>query len=74
MDPRKYLVILEHAEGSNYSAYVPDLPGCVSTGDTQQEVLENIRQAIALHLEGMIEDKLPIPEPTTQAEYVEAVA
>jgi len=74
MAPQKYLVILEHPEGSNYSAYVPDLPGCVSTGDSRQEVLRNIREAIALHLEGMREDGDPIPAPSTEADYVEAVA
>ena len=74
MDPRKYLVILEHAEGSNYSAYVPDLPGCVSTGDTREDCLRNIREAIALHIEGMREDGQPIPEPSSDADYVEALA
>ncbi|NLW86586.1 MAG: type II toxin-antitoxin system HicB family antitoxin [Planctomycetes bacterium] len=74
MEARKYLVILEHAEGSNFSAYVPDLPGCVSTGDTRQECLRNIREAIALHIEGMREDGLPIPEPSSEADYVAAVA
>jgi predicted RNase H-like HicB family nuclease len=74
MDPRKYLVILEHAEGSNFSAYVPDLPGCVSTGGTREECLHNIREAIAVHIEGMLEDGDPIPEPTSRGEYVEAVA
>jgi predicted RNase H-like HicB family nuclease len=73
MDPQKYLVILEHAEGSNYSAYVPDLPGCVSTGDSRQEVMRNIREAIALHLEGMREDGDPIPAPSSEADYVEAI-
>ena len=73
MDPQKYLVILEHRKGTNYSAYVPDLPGCVSTGRTRQEVLRNIREAIELHLEGMREDGLEIPLPSTDADYVEAV-
>jgi predicted RNase H-like HicB family nuclease len=74
MDPRKYLVILEHAEGSNYSAYVPDLPGCVSTGDSREECLLNIRDAIAFHIDGLREDGLPIPEPSCDADYVVAVA
>lgn len=73
MDPKKYLVILEHAKGSNFSAYVPDLPGCVSTGDTRAKVLRNIRLAIALHLEGMREDGDPIPAPSSEADYVEAL-
>jgi predicted RNase H-like HicB family nuclease len=63
MDPQKYLVILEHAEGSNYSAYVPDLPGCVATGQTIPEVEQRIREAIQFHIDGMREDGLPIPEP-----------
>ena len=74
MNPHKYLVLLEHAEGSNYSAYVPDLPGCVSTGQTREEVLRNIREAIAFHIEGMREDGLTIPPPSTEADYVENVA
>lgn len=67
----KYLVVVEKAEKS-YSAYVPDLPGCVATGSTPEEVQENIRAAIALHLEGLRQDGLPIPEPQTRAEFVEA--
>jgi len=74
MGPHRYLVILEHAEGSNYSAYVPDLPGCVSTGNTREEVLHNIREAIAFHIEGIKEDGLHVPAPTSEADYVEAVA
>jgi len=56
----------------NYSAYLPDLPGCVATGQTIDEVRERMRVAIELHLEGMREDGLPIPQPTTLADYVEA--
>jgi predicted RNase H-like HicB family nuclease len=74
MDPKKYLVILEHAEGSNFSAYVPDLPGCVATGETRQECLQNIREAISMHIDGMREDGLPIPEPSSEADYVDAAA
>lgn len=74
MDPQKYLVILEHVKGSNYSAYVPDLPGCVSTGDTRLDCLKSIRDAIVMHIEGMREDGLPIPDPSTDADFVEAVA
>lgn len=66
----RFLIIIE--EGShNYSAYVPDLPGCVATGHTQQEVEENMRQAIAMHVQGMIEDNEPIPTTQTTAEYVD---
>jgi len=67
----KYLVVVEKAE-NNYSAYVPDLLGCVATGQTPEEVQINIRAAIALHMEGLREDGIPIPEPQTQAEFVEA--
>ncbi len=67
----KYLVIVEKAPG-NYSAYVPDLPGCVATGATPEDVQRNIREAVAFHLDGLREDGLPLPEPLTQAEFVEA--
>lgn len=67
----KYLVVVEKAE-NNYSAYVPDLPGCIATGRTRDEVHQQIRAAIALHVEGLREDGLSIPEPQTQAEFVEA--
>jgi predicted RNase H-like HicB family nuclease len=66
----RYAIVIEKAPG-NYSAYVPDLPGCVSTGDTVEEVKQNMVEAIALHLEGMREDGDPIPEPTTACDYVE---
>ncbi len=67
----KYLVVVEKA-GRNYSAYVPDLPGCVATGATAKETQRNIREAVAMHIEGLREDGLPVPEPQTQAEFVEA--
>ena len=63
-------VLIEKA-GSNYSAYVPDLPGCVATGVTLADVQANIRAAIRFHLEGMREDGLDVPEPTTVVEEVE---
>ena len=66
----KYAVIIEKAE-HNYSAYVPDLPGCVATGKTREETVQNMRQAIAFHLEGLREDGIPIPDPQTSAESVE---
>ena len=69
----RYAVVIERAE-NNYSAYVPDLPGCVSTGVTVEDVERSIREAIAFHLEGMGEDGLPIPQPTTLCEYVETTA
>jgi predicted RNase H-like HicB family nuclease len=67
----RYAVVIEKA-GGNYSAYVPDLPGCIATGATVEEVEAEIREAIRFHIEGMREDGSPIPEPTTLAEYVEA--
>jgi predicted RNase H-like HicB family nuclease len=67
----KYLVVIEKAE-TNYAAYIPDLPGCVATAATLDELQQNIRCALAMHLEGLREDGLPIPEPQTQAEFVEA--
>ena len=69
----RYAVVIEKAEG-NYSAYVPDLPGCVATGFTVEEVEREIRDAIAFHLEGMREDGLPIPPPTSKVEYIELAA
>jgi len=66
---RRYLVVIEKADG-NYSAYSPDIPGCVAVGDTLEEVSLNMREAIEFHLHGLIEDKLPIPEPNTKAEYL----
>ena len=66
----RYAVVIEKGE-RNYSAYVPDLPGCVSVGDTLEEARAEIREAIEFHLEGMREDGLPIPKPSSWAEYVE---
>jgi predicted RNase H-like HicB family nuclease len=65
----RYAVVIEKAE-HNYSAYVPDLPGCVTTGDTVAETLRSIGEAIEFHLEGMQEDGEAIPAPTTLAAYV----
>ncbi len=69
----RYAVVIEKAE-SNYSAYVPDLPGCVATGKNIPEVQQQIREAIAFHLEGMREDGDPIPAPTSAVEYVDIAA
>ena len=69
----RYAVVIEKA-GNNFSAYVPDLPGCVSTGATLAEVEANIREAIELHIEGLKEDGEPVPPPSSQVEYVEVVA
>ncbi len=67
----RYAVVIEKAQG-NYSAYVPDLPGCVATGQTVKEVEQQLREAIRFHIAGMQEDGLPIPEPTSIADYVDA--
>ena len=67
----RYAVVIENA-GSNYSAYVPDLPGCIATGTTLAEVEAEIRDAIRFHIDGLREDGLPVPEPMSLAEYVEA--
>ena len=67
----RYAMIIETGK-RNYSAYIPDLPGCVATGKTVEEVRQRIREAVELHLAGMREDGLPIPQPTTLADYVEA--
>jgi predicted RNase H-like HicB family nuclease len=67
----KYAVVFERADG-NYSAFVPDLPGCVATGVTREEVSRSIRQAINFHLEGLAEESLPIPEASAWTELVEA--
>jgi predicted RNase H-like HicB family nuclease len=67
----KYAVVIEQG-ARNYSAYVPDLPGCVSTGATLEEVRRGIQEAIEMHLEGMREDGEAIPPPSTLAEYIEA--
>ncbi|MBI4319874.1 MAG: type II toxin-antitoxin system HicB family antitoxin [Chloroflexi bacterium] len=65
----RFLVIIEKADG-NYSAYAPDLPGCVATGRDVEEARQNMNQAIQMHLRGLREDDLPIPEPSTVADYV----
>jgi len=65
----RFLIIIENA-GANFSAYSPDLPGCVATGQTREETEKNMYEAIQLHIEGMLEAGLSIPESSTVAEYV----
>ena len=65
----RFLIIIEKAK-KNYSAYSPDLPGCVATGTTLQQVEKNMQEAVKLHVKGLQEDKLPIPKGKTIAEYV----
>jgi len=69
----KYAIVIEQAN-SNYSAYVPDLPGCVATGATIEEVENEIREAIEFHIEGMKEDGESVPIPSSSVEYVEVAA
>jgi predicted RNase H-like HicB family nuclease len=66
-----YLILIEGGPPSNYSAWSPDLPGCVATGDTVEEVEREMRDAIALHLEGIVEDGGEIPTPSGPGVYVE---
>ncbi len=66
----RYAIVVEKA-ANNYSAYVPDLPGCIATGYTIEETEREIREAIEFHIEGMIEDGLPIPQPTSTVQYIE---
>ena len=65
----RFLIVIEKTDG-NYSAYSPDLPGCVATGNTREETERNMYEAIEMHIEGMKEDNLPIPESSSVAEYV----
>lgn len=66
----KYLIVIEPT-GTGFSAYSPDLPGCVSTGATREDVKSNMQEAIELHLEGLREEGYPIPDPDTASAYVE---
>ena len=66
----RYAVVIEKAD-ANYSAYVPDLPGCIATGDTVAAVESEIREAIRFHIEGLQADGIVVPEPTSIAEYIE---
>lgn len=69
----RYAVVIEKAE-NNYAAYVPDLPGCVATGQTVEETEMQIKEAIQLHLQGMREDDLTVPEPSCQVEHNKVAA
>ncbi|MDP1929951.1 MAG: type II toxin-antitoxin system HicB family antitoxin [Gammaproteobacteria bacterium] len=69
----KYAIVIEKAEG-NFSAYVPDLPGCIATGESIEEVEQQIREAIEFHIEGMREDGIKIPEPSSRVDYVHVAA
>ena len=69
----RYAIVIEQA-GTNYSAYVPDLPGCVASGSSIADVETRIREAIAFHLDGLREDGLPLHMPSSQVDYVEIAA
>jgi len=71
MNDDQYLIIIEDA-GTNFSAYSPDLPGCVATGKTVEQTRRRMREALRLHLEGLAEDGLPIPRPRALAERLAA--
>jgi len=65
----RYLIVIEKVKG-NYSVYSPDLPGCVATGKTREEAERNMHEAVEMHIQGLIEDKLPVPKGVASAEYI----
>ena len=65
----RFLIVIEKAEG-NYSAYSPDLPGCVATGRTREQAARNMHKAIEFHISGLLRDNLPVPRPQSSAEYI----
>lgn len=65
----RFLIVIEKANG-NYSAYSPDLPGCIATGKTREQVTRRMYEAIEMHVQGLLEDKLPVPRSRSFAEYV----
>lgn len=69
----RYAIVIEQAQ-DNFSAYVPDLPGCVATGTTIEEVEAQMREAIEFQLDGLREDGVPIPQPSSRVEYIEVAA
>jgi predicted RNase H-like HicB family nuclease len=69
----RYAVVVEEGENS-FGAYVPDLPGCAAVGETREEVLQLIQEAIEFHIEGLREDGQPVPEPSSSIEYIEVRA
>jgi predicted RNase H-like HicB family nuclease len=69
----RYLIIIEET-GTGFSAYSPDLPGCVSTGKTEEAVVANMREAIAFHIDGLKADDLPVPAPASRSSWVEVAA
>lgn len=72
-EPVRFAIVVEKTE-NNFSAYVPDLPGCIATGQTLEETEYEIRQAILFHIEGLRDDGLPIPQPSSIVDYLEIAA
>ena len=70
---QKYTIIIERL-ANNYSAYCPDLPGCIATGSTAEETIDRMREAIKFHIEGMKKENIAIPEPSSQAAHIEVAA
>jgi predicted RNase H-like HicB family nuclease len=70
---KRFLIVIEKTE-TGYSSYSPDLPGCVSTGKTREEIERNMREAIEFHVEGLREEGYPVPDPQTSSSYVELSA
>lgn len=70
---RRYLVVVERTD-TGFSAYSPDLPGCVSTGGTREEVEANMREAIEFHIEGLRLEGYPVPEPSSESTYIDVAA
>lgn len=70
---KRYLVVVERTQ-TGYSAYSPDLPGCISTGPTRATVEANMREAIEFHIEGLRLEQLPVPEPSSESAYIDVAA
>ena len=70
---KRYLVVVEHT-GTGFSAYSPDLPGCITTGGNREEVEANMREAIEFHIEGLRSEGYPVPEPTSESTYIDVAA
>jgi predicted RNase H-like HicB family nuclease len=70
---KRYAIVIERAD-ANYAAYVPDLPGCVATGETVEQTERRLLQAIEIHVKGLREDRLPVPEPSSVVDYLEVPA
>ena len=74
MSAQRYLIVIEGDGSTNYSAYSPDIPGCVATGETRDKCVQNMREAITFHIECLRKDNDPVPIPTSTSSYVEVEA